>query len=86
MNSYLSAVQCPDKDGFLLPQEPLDPGSDWMCDRCGKAVPVKTVDQMSVKFKEIGSKMCLTTVNLNEWEDYLALLQAELHPSKGKLR
>ena len=66
---------------FFLPQEPLEKGSDWICDRCGKLQPEKWVDERTTKFQEIGAKMSLA-LTLQDWEDYLTLLSEELHPSK----
>ena len=67
----------------FLPQEPLEKGSDWKCDRCGKLQPEKWVDERTTKFQEIGAKMSLA-LTLQDWEDYLKLLSEELHPSKLK--
>lgn len=80
MDSYLSVVRCPDKDGYLLPDHPLEKGSGWRCDRCGKPVSEEWVDQQTSRIKEIGSKINLTA-DLRQWEDYLNLAVNELHPS-----
>ena len=80
MESHLSAVRCPDKDGYLLPDQPLEKGSVWRCDRCAKVLSEEWVDQQTSRIKEIGSKINLTA-NLREWEEYLNLAASELHPS-----
>ena len=65
----------------FLSQEPYEKNCDWKCDRCGKLKPAKWVDERTNKFQEIGAKMSLA-LTYQEWEDYLKLLQEELHPSK----
>lgn len=81
MDTYLSAVRCPDRDGYLLPLSPHESGSAWKCDRCGKLQAEKWVDDRTEKIKEIGAKMSMA-LSIQEWEDYLDLLSMELHPSK----
>ena len=41
----------------------------------------KKVTKQMLDFKEMGSEMNLA-LSLSEWEDYLATLSTELHPSK----
>ena len=79
MDTYLSAVRCPDRDGYLLPEEPLEKGSAWKCDRCGKLCTEKFVDETTSKIKEIGGQMSMA-LTIQEWEDYLITISKELHP------
>ena len=51
MDTYLSAVRCPDRDGYLLPVQPTLKGSVWQCDRCGKTQEEKWVEERTDKFK-----------------------------------
>ena len=80
MDTYLSAVRCPDRDGYLLPVEPLERGSAWQCDRCGKEVTEQSVDDRISQVKADGEKMSMA-LSWQEWEDYLNITLAnELHP------
>ena len=57
MDTYLSAVRCPDKDGYLLPTEPLERGSAWKCDRCGKLEASERVEKTMKEIKELGENI-----------------------------
>ena len=57
MDTYLSAVRCSDKDGYLLPIETLQRGSAWKCDRCGKIESNERVEKLMKKIKDLGEEM-----------------------------
>ena len=57
MDTYLSAVRCSDKDGYLLPVEPLERGSAWKCDRCGKLESSERVEKTMKEIKALGEDM-----------------------------
>ena len=48
---------CPDKDGYLLPTEPLERGSAWKCDRCGKLEASERVEKTMKEIKELGENI-----------------------------
>ena len=47
----------PDKDGYLLPTEPLERGSAWKCDRCGKLEASERVEKTMKEIKELGENI-----------------------------
>ena len=57
MDTYLSAVRCPDKDGYLLSMDPLERGSAWKCDRCGKLESAERVEERMKQIKDLGEEM-----------------------------
>jgi len=81
MDTYLSAVRCPDKDGYLLPTEPLERGSAWKCDRCGKLEASERVEKTMKEIKELGENINILAP-LDTWNGYLnGKLAEELHPN-----
>lgn len=79
LGSYLSAMRCPDSDGFLLPIHALDPLSEWSCNKCAKTVSLEAVQQTVDELKSLVNKMSYAKP-ISEWEDLLTFLQTKLHP------
>lgn len=79
LGSYYSAINCTNcKDGYMLPKNPLDSKSEWICEKCGAKLVSEIV--MSI-LKAIGEEIITLKNNVEASFNFLRKHYQNLHPN-----
>lgn len=52
LGTHLGTLNCPCKNGLMLPNDPLNPNTDWSCDTCPGTVTSAEVAQLADRLEE----------------------------------
>lgn len=52
LGTHLGTLQCPCKKGLMLPNDPLNPNTDWSCNVCPGIVTSSEVAELTDKLEE----------------------------------
>jgi len=83
--SGVYCFKCPNREGVLLPENPLNPESDWLCNKCFQREPFgrqKGQIDWLLRSAKVDS-MLLKPKSVRECEDYISKYESILHPNNA---
>ncbi|XP_011863155.1 PREDICTED: protein msta, isoform B-like isoform X2 [Vollenhovia emeryi] len=79
LGTHLGSLNCPCKNGLMLPNDPLNPNTDWSCDACPGTVTSTEVAQLTDKLEEEVAEV-MKQATEHTLFDLLSRLTVLLHP------
>ncbi|XP_011636202.1 protein msta-like [Pogonomyrmex barbatus] len=79
LGTHLGTFNCPCKNGLMLPNDPLNPSTDWSCNLCPGTVTSAEVAQLTDRLEEDVTEV-MKQATERSLSDLLSRLMVLLHP------
>lgn len=79
LGTHLGTLRCPQGDGWILPENPLDPKTNWQCDACPGVLSTEEVAKLTERLEEEVDQV-MKHAKKDLLIDLLSRLTALLHP------
>ncbi|KAL0106622.1 hypothetical protein PUN28_016359 [Cardiocondyla obscurior] len=79
LGTHLGTLNCPCKNGLMLPKDPLNLNTDWFCDTCPGTVTSAEIAQLTDRLEDEVAEV-MKQANEETLSDLLSRLTVLLHP------